>query len=234
MRILACALAFASAATAAAAAAPSQITAEYRLTNMGVVIGRVTETYQRTGDSYSIQSVTRSEGMLKLLMDDQLVAESKGKVTAGGLQPHAYDQRRLGNSSRDIKATFDWEKGIMHSQYKGESNTVRLPRETQDRLSLMYQFMNMNMKPREGNVTMHMSNGRKVELYTYRLVAEETIDTPAGAFQTRHYERVRSNDRESRAGVWLAKDRFNFPVRVVFDDPKGLRLEQTLVALESR
>ena len=39
---------------------------------------------------------------------------------------------------------------------------------------------------------------------------------------------------EVRADVWLAKDRFNFPVRVVFDDPKRFRLEQTIVALDIR
>jgi hypothetical protein len=45
---------------------------------------------------------------------------------------------------------------------------------------------------------------------------------------------VTTNPRESKAEVWLAKSRYNFPVRVVFDDPKGLRLEQTLVALQAR
>jgi hypothetical protein len=80
---------------------------------------------------------------------------------------------------------------------------------------------------------MHMSNGRKVELYTYRFVDEQDLQTPAGRFDTLHYERVTSSASESKAQVWLAKDRFNFPVRVVFDDPKGLRVEQVLVGLEA-
>ena len=58
--------------------------------------------------------------------------------------------------------------------------------------------------------------------------------TPAGEFDTLQYERVISEPDENRASVWLAKDRFNFPVRVVFDDPKGLRLEQTLVDLQAK
>ncbi len=230
MRVLASTFAFAA---AAALAAPTEITAEYRLTNMGVVIGRVSESYVRKGDSYTIQSVTRSEGVLKLFMDDQLVAESNGKVNAGGLQPLEYGQRRLGNSSRDIKATFDWDKGVMHSQYRGESNVVRLPRATQDRLSLMYQFM--YFPPRGGDVVMPMSNGRKVDIYTYRLVEEVKVATPAGDFQTVHYERVIANEKkEGKAHVWLARDRFNLPVRVMYDDPKGFRVEQLIVALETR
>ena len=229
MRIPAALLFFVS---AGALAAPTEITAEYRLTNSGVTIGRVTESYVRKGDTYSIQSITRSEGVLKIFLDDQLTAESSGRVNARGLQPLEYVQRRQNDSSRDIRATFDWAKGLMHSRYRGEGTSVPLPRDTQDRLSLMYQFM--NIAPREGNVVMPMSNGRKVEFYTYRLVEEVRLATPAGDFQTFHFERVTTGERESKAHVWLAKDRFNFPVRIVFDDAKGLKVEQMLVALETR
>jgi hypothetical protein len=83
-------------------------------------------------------------------------------------------------------------------------------------------------------VEVSMSNGRKVDRYTYRLVEEVRLTTPAGDFDTLHYERVTSSPKESKAAVWLAKDRFNIPVRVVFDDPKGLTLEQLIVELKVR
>jgi hypothetical protein len=229
MRILAAAAAF---ACASAVAMPNEITTEYRLTHTGVVIGRVSETFVRKGDTYSIQSVTRSEGILKVFMDDQLSTQSTGRVTARGLQPLEFIQRRKNDVDDNIRATFDWDKGILHSEFRGKNKTVPLPRETQDRLSLLYQFM--NLQPREGEVVLPMSNGRNVQFYTYRLVEEVKVTVPAGDFQTFHYERVNTSEREPKAQVWLAKDRFNLPVRVVFDDSKGLRLEQTLVAIESR
>ncbi len=77
-------------------------------------------------------------------------------------------------------------------------------------------------------------NGRKVEAYAYRKVGEPVIATPAGEFATAHYERVTESEKESRAQLWLAKDRFNLPVRVVFEDAKGLKLEQNLVSLTAR
>jgi hypothetical protein len=52
--------------------------------NSGVKIGRVNETFVRRGDDYSIQSVTRSEGPLKLIFDDQVTMESTGKVVGSG------------------------------------------------------------------------------------------------------------------------------------------------------
>jgi hypothetical protein len=220
------------AAAATAAPPPAEIRAEYEVVAAGVRIGRVQETYLRKGDTYSIQSVTRSEGPLKLFLDDEVTLESAGRIVGGNLQPSQFGQRRLKEPSRDVKATFDWERGVMLSSYKGERKEIPLPRATQDRISLLYQLM--SVKAGDGNMTIPMSNGRRVEIYTYRLVEEVRIATPAGEFDTLHLERVNANPKENRAEVWLAKERFNFPVRVVFDDPRGLRLEQNLLALQAR
>jgi hypothetical protein len=227
------AIAFALAllASGAALATPSDIAAEYRLTFTGFTIGHVSETYSRKGDTYAIRSVARAEGPLKLFLDDQLTLQSSGRIVASGLQPLAFAQHRAKSDKGAVSATFDWDKGVMHSQADDSISEVPLPVETQDRISVMYQFM--NLKPGAQRVEMHMSNGRKVELYTYRFVDEEKVDTPAGHFETLHYERVTAGPKESKAQVWLAKDRFNFPVRLVFDDPKGLRVEQILVGLEA-
>lgn len=218
-------------ASTAALALPTDIAAEYRLVFTGLTIGHVSETYSRTGDTYAIRSVARSEGPLKLFVDDQITMQSSGRVVASGLQPLEFAQHRAKTSKGAVQATFDWEHGVMHSTSGDDRSEVPLPDATQDRISVMYQFM--NLKPGAGTVTMPMSNGKKVELYTYRFVDEEPLETPAGRFDTLHYERVVESPKESKAQVWLAKDRFNFPVRVVFDDPKGLRIEQILVGLRA-
>ena len=220
-------------AAAQLSSAPREINSEYRVTQSGITIGRITESYVRTGDLYAITSVTRAEGPLKLLLDDEITLESSGRVEASGLVPLAFGQRRAGKPERDLKAVFDWDQHRMRSTYRGERIEAALPDHTQDRLSLMYQFMNFGASGGE-RIQVSMSNGRKVELYTYRLVEEVKLATPAGEFQTLHYERVTANPKDAKAEVWLARDRFNFPVRVVFDDPRGLRLEQTLVGMKSK
>jgi hypothetical protein len=212
-------------------AAPAQVAAEYQLSYAGLPIGRVNETFHRDGERYEIRSVTRSEGPLKIFIDDQITLESRGVVTAQGLKPLAFSQHRAKTDKGSVSATFDWEHGLMHSESNGESKDVELPPRTQDRISIMYQFM--NLAPGAKTVTLNMSNGRKVEAYTYHLVDEGPLATPAGEFQALHYERVVTSANESHAQVWLARDRFNFPVRMLFDDSKGLRLEQTLVALSA-
>jgi len=217
---------------APALAMPSEISAEYQLTNNGITIGRVQESFVRSGDTYTISSVSRAEGILKVLYDEQITLSSAGRVINGNLQPLKFAEKRVRDPQRSVNAVFDWEQGVLQSQFKGETTQVPLPRDTQDRISMMYQFM--NLPTRQGNFVILMSNGRKVEHYTYRLVDEVRIKTPAGEFNTFHFERVTYGPKESRAEVFLAKERENFPVRVVFDDPKGLRLQQDLVALQTR
>ena len=229
MRLLAAALLL---VCADALAIPEHIRAEYEITNLGITIGRVHETFDRKGEDYAIRSVTRAEGPLKLLLDEQVTLSSTGKVVPSGLRPLRFEYRRAKKPKRDVDATFDWEQGVIHSTFGGERSQIPLPRNTQDRISLMYQFMKVTA--RDGPMRVPMSNGRKVDLYTYRLVNEERVATPAGEFDTLHFERVTESSREGKAEVWLAKDRHNFPVRIVFDDPKGFRLEQNLVALQTR
>lgn len=214
------------------AAIPTEITAEYQLVASGMTVGRVKESFNRKGNTYAIRSVTHPEGVLKLLMDDELEVASSGRVVTSGLQPLTFTQHRLKDGKRDIDATFDWDRNVMLSSYQGQQTEVPVPRLTQDRISVMYQFMNLG-RPAQV-VEFSMANGRKVETYTYRFVKEERLETPAGAFETLHYQRVVTDAKDRKAEVWLAKDRYNFPVRILFDDPKGLRLEQTIIALQSR
>jgi hypothetical protein len=231
MKWLVAALAASCVSFASAAATPGEIAAEYQLTAAGINVGRIKETFARKGDTYTIRSVTVPEGPLKLLLDDTLELSSSGRIGPGGLQPLAFAQHRARDGKRDVEATFDWSRGVMTSTYGGQQTEVALPRATQDRISVMYQFMNLE---RTELVELPMTNGRKVDLYTYRFVSEARVETPAGTFDTIHYQRVNADPKERRSEVWLAKDRFNFPVRLVFDDPKGFRLEQTLVALQSK
>jgi hypothetical protein len=146
--------------------------------------------------------------------------------------PLRFEQRRARDASRDIRATFDWPASLLRSDYRGEERTETLPAGTQDRLSVMYQFMNVAARANE--VRVHMSNGRKVELYRYRKVGEPLLATPAGDFATVHFERVLDAPDDSQAQLWLAKDHFNLPVRVVFVDAKGLKLDQQLLGLVTR
>ena len=218
---------------ASAASQPTQIEAQYVVTtNGGITIGRASEVFSRKGDSYSIRSETRSDGALKAFLDDQITVESSGRVDKEGLKPLEYSERRAKDNKRDLRSTFDWKINVMHTELRNDPSDYWFPPGTQDRISVMYQFM--HMKELGETLTIPMAERRKINTYTYKLIGQERTATPAGEFDTRHYRRVTTDPKETKVDLWLAKDRHNFPVRVIFDDPKGYKLEQQLVALETR
>jgi hypothetical protein len=220
-------------AAASAASQPTQIEAQYIVTtNGGITIGRASEVFSRKGDSYSIRSETRSDGALKAFLDDQITVESSGRVDKEGLKPLEYSERRAKDNKRDLKSTFDWKINVMHTELRNDPSDYWFPPGTQDRISVMYQFM--HMKELGETLTIPMAERRKINTYTYKLIGQERTATPAGEFDTRHYRRVTTDPKETKVDLWLARDRHNFPVRVIFDDPKGYKLEQQLVALETR
>ena len=231
MRRFALSIAFFS--SLAGAAPPQQVEAQYIVTtNGGITIGRANESFTRKGDAYTIRSETRSEGVLKTFVDDQFTVESSGRVGKEGLKPLEYNERRAKDNKRDLKSTFNYKIDVMHTEMRGEPSDAWVPPGTQDRISIMYQFAHL---PELGDtLVIPMADRRRIKTYTYKMIGEERITTPAGEFDTRHYQRVLDEPRETKVDVWLAKARNNFPVRVIFDDPKGFKLEQLLVSLDIR
>jgi len=223
----------------AAASQPTQIDSEYVVTaGGGITIGRAKTSFTRTGDTYSIRSETRSDGALKVFLDDQFTAESTGRVDGDGLKPLEYTERRAKDNKRDFKSTFNWKNNVVHTVLRDEPSDAWFPPGTQDPLSTYFQFM--HMKELGETVAIPMADRRRIDAYTYKLIGEARIVTPAGEFDTRHYQRIPperaipSDRKEAKVDLWLAKDRYNFLVRVTIGDPRGYTLEQSLVAFNAK
>ena len=218
-------------AWATADATPVEVTASYRILKSGLLIGTVEEKFTRTDDNYKITSDTRTAGGLRLMYGGEIFVSAEGKIGAAGLEPAIYEFRRQGNGAKNISARFDWNVHQIFSQQSSRSESFELPAGTMDRISAMYQFM-FNA-PRENRVHTWVSNGKQAELYHYRKRGEPTMQVGSQLLATVHYERE-SEPGRPRAQLWLAKDHHYLPVRAIFEDSRGLSLEQTLVQFQVR
>jgi hypothetical protein len=214
-----------------ALAAPQQVTATYNMAKGKVPIGIVTETFSRSGSTYRIESETKATGVMALFAKDSIRLLSTGEIDRKGLKPLHFEHHRGVDPAKRITADFDWKTSQLTMQHDGQSEAVKLEPGTQDRISLMYQFMYLPPKAKE--LSLYMTNGRTVERYVYRLVGEEKIKTGIGELKTRHYSKVHQPD-EGGAEVWLAPAYSNFPVRIVVTEKDGDKLEQTLSRLETK
>jgi len=214
--------------SAALAAPPQQVTAKYRVIKGGQLVGEVNERFERSGQQYRIESTTSATGIFALFAKGAIRLQSTGEITKDGLRPLHFEHHRGADAAKLIVADFDWEKLSVTHQYDGRVETAPLLAGTQDRLSQLYQFM--FQAPDNRDVDFHISTGRKLSLYHYRFIKEETTAVSAGTFQTIHLSKERTAD-EDGIELWLAKSRHYFPVRIVFDEKNGSRLEQQLESL---
>ncbi|MFA7242741.1 MAG: DUF3108 domain-containing protein [Sulfuricellaceae bacterium] len=211
------------------AAPPQATTATYRLTKLGQSFGTARETFKRDANRYRIESVSSAVGIFALFAKGKIRLISTGEVTADGLRPQHFEHHRGDDPAKRIVADFDWEKHSATHRFDGKSESADLPADTQDRISLLYQFM---FHPPQGTgIELAMSNGRQLNRYQYKVIGEETIVTPAGRFETIHLSK-RVGEQRDGAEVWLAKERHYFPVRIAVDEKDGGTLEQELTSLE--
>lgn len=212
----------------ALAAPPQQLTAKYRVIKSGQLVGEVNERFERHGQQYQIESSTTASGIFALFAKGAIILKSSGEITRDGLRPLHFEHRRGADAAKLIVADFDWEKMVASHKYDGRVEIAPLLAGTQDRLSQLYQFM--FQAPGSGDVDFHISTGRKLSLYHYRFIKEETTAVSAGTFKTIHLSKERSAN-EDGIELWLAKSQHYFPVRIVFDEKNGSRVEQQLESL---
>jgi hypothetical protein len=78
---------------------------------------------------------------------------------------------------------------------------------------------------------MPVAGPRHVSTYAFRREAAETVNVPAGGFETVKFER-RKESSDDEFEVWLAPALCSLPVLLRFTDDKGLVIEQRLRAVQ--
>jgi hypothetical protein len=185
------------------------------LTGGGLLVGEAIHTLEIDDGHYVLHSVMKTVGLAKLFKSFELTQNSSGSYSRSGLQPEWFIEERSENSStKRYTAEFD------HTTHFARFSTDRemeLPPDTQDILSIMYQF-----PPLQGieiaNVS--VSNGKKIEQYQFEIFTDETIDTALGKLLTVHLHKIRGPNEEG-LDIWLAQEYRLFPVRIEHFDRNG-------------
>jgi hypothetical protein len=212
-----------------AGAAPDAIKASYDVFRDGMQVGAVQEIFARDGNRYSIVSEINPAGIAVLFRGKEKLASS-GRVTHAGLQPEQFTAERSDDPAKNLNTVFDWDARLLRMTFDGREQTAPLARGTQDRVSVMYQFV--FLKTRDvGKLAFQMTNGRKIESYRYHLAGREQLATPLGKIPTLHLVKQREADDNS-VEVWLARDRHLFPVKLLIIENDGTRFEQAITRLE--
>jgi hypothetical protein len=202
-----------SVAASAGAAPPQRVEIGYEIARNGSVVAEVIERLEHDGKTYRLTETWRGRGFYALR--GEAVRSSRGAVAADGLRPQAFEDKRSG-------------KDPLHAEFDPLSRTPTLLR--QDRLSFLWTFA--FAPPREA-VTISVADGKRSTSYVYQAAGRERIRTPAGEFDTLKLAKRRDNPQDRATEIWFAMERGNLPVKLVYVDKDGTRIEQVAVRIAS-
>lgn len=212
------------------AAPPTKIQASYDVLKGSVRIATITETFTRTHDHYAIESVSQAVWPLTMFKAETIRVNSTGTITAHGLRPTAYSAARKLDADRNTRADFDWEKHLITLNDRAGQRTLPLLAGTQDRLSAMYQLMFLPLQDMPV-LKFYMTNGSKVDDYTYVITLNQSVTVPLGTFKAIHA----ASPLEKNAGrteIWLAVEHANFPYKMIITDSDGSKYTQVLTRID--
>lgn len=211
MRNLSLTIALSAACAAALAAPPRQVEIGYEIARNGSVLAEVDQRLEHDGHSYRIVETWKGRGIYALR--GEAVRSSQGAVVADGLRPRKFEDKRTGRDARS--AEFD-----------PRAKTPTLLR--QDRLSFIWTFA---FAPPRDAATASVADGRQVTSYTYQPAGRERVKTPAGEFDALKLVKRKVNPDDRATEIWLAADRGFIPVRILYIDKDGTRIDQVAVKI---
>ena len=216
------------ASTLVFAAPPDSVQATYDVYKNGMRV-EIREVYTRDKDRYTLSSVWTPVGLLAILKPEKIFIESSGLVGKRGLQPLLLNHRRELDENKNSRAEFDWNGKQLTLIHQAQRMVVALPDGTQDRLSVMYQFMFLSLQDAAA-LDFPMTNGEKLDNYHYAITHNQTVKVPSGEFKAAHLD-SQAKPGERRTEIWLATQYHNLPCKMTITEANGDQLTQVLSKL---
>ena len=202
---------------------PASGEAQYKL-RMGLVSGELMLSWKFADGHYRLDSVAQGSGIFAIA--GKFIQASEGDIATTGLRPATFSLERRGK--KDI-AAFNWADNSVRFTGKSGERTETVAPGTQDMLSLLFQLA--FVPPLGDDLTVIVTNGRKLERYAFERAGNEVISLEGGKFNTLKILKQRKGDEDGME-VWLALEHHYLPVKIRVTDKKGSVIEQSLMAIK--
>ncbi|ODS98998.1 MAG: hypothetical protein ABS56_02555 [Lautropia sp. SCN 69-89] len=196
----------------------------------GNVVATLEQSFEIGPQHYRLHSEGRAKGLVSWFYRGSLVQDSVGTVSAAGLAPSSYRERRGDRPPRS--ATIDAAHGEV---VFGSGQRREAPAGVQDRLSVTVQLALMRQsRPAQfepgARIRLPMLGSSSVEPVDWVVIGEETVDTDTGAVRTLRLNRASTGGDDPAIDVWLALDQRIVPVRMRITERTGRALDQVLAS----
>ncbi len=194
------------------------------------VVAILEQSFEIGPDAYRLHSEGRAQGLMSWFYRGTLVQDSVGSVTAAGLAPSRYSERRGDRAPRSVSIDAERREALF-----GADVRRAVPPGVQDRLSAVVQLALLRQSrpalfERGATVELPMLGNSRVESVGWRVLGEETVATDAGPVAALRLSRAMVDADEPAIEVWLALDARIVPVRMRITEPNGRALDQVIAS----
>ena len=191
----------------------------------GALSGTAELNWRPAGTQYELRLEGSAAGSTVLLQTSQ------GGFDAAGLAPLRFTDQRMQRETR--AANFQREQGKI--TFSGPSTEYPLRVGAQDRLSWMLQLAAVAaaeplLLAPDGKIALYVVGARgDADLWVFRYVAHETVDTASGPVRAVKFAREPRGPYDTQVEAWLDPARHHLPVRArLSTSPDGDALELLL------
>jgi len=197
-----------------AAPLPS-FTATFQIMRDSLRLGtnQVALTVEENGD-YRYESHTWPSSWISWLLKEDLRELSRGIMDQAGIRPLFYQYRRSGRrTARTAELTFDWETSTVVNDVDDSRWEMTIPAGTLDKLSTQLGIMR-ELQNGATEKTFAVADGGKLKQYAFQVIGTETVELPAGSFETVKLKRVGDSTKKLTT-IWCAPELHYLPVRIL-------------------
>ncbi len=212
-----------------AEALPANLSIRYALTSP-FADGQAEYSWKREGDSYSITGAAEAVGFFTLFLEGRILQESTGKVTASGLKPDRFVERRPHGPDEGLK--FDWANRAVEFRRNDEVKPGGLAENTVDWLSMIFQLA--HQPPRGESLAMKVYTQRRLYEFELKVLGVEELTLPIGNVKALHLRHATSDPKET-VDVWLGIDHHYLPVKLRYPVARNrFFVDQVATSISSR
>lgn len=183
-------------------------------------------TWRNDGSHYK---VTLEAGLSMLVTRiNLLVLTSEGEIDDAGIAPMMATEKRKG---RSLTATH-FRRGEKRITFSSSEASYPLMPGTQDKASLPFQLAGIgraDVNQLAGDIDIWVGEDKEANVFRFRLVGEEELETKMGRLVTWHLSRPpKPGTYSSKLDIWLAPGLNWYPVQIRNTEASGALTTQTV------
>lgn len=200
----------------------SNFTATYKLESLAFNQATATTRLRITKNNYRFESHIQPVGWIGILNNADRYEYSEGLITNKQITPEIYSYHHTERikENREVEILFDNKQGKIINFHKHINNKWKMDSviEVQDRLSsqlsLMLALQQSGIPEKQQYFNYSIADGGRLKQYSFKIIAEEKLETSLGVLNTIKLEHRRSN-LNGLMTLWCAEEFAYLPVKML-------------------